>query len=359
MVEWEDAEEVDRRREETARRERPLSRREYVSRVVITLIVVALAYAVWRLTSLLLLVFAAMLFAMFLRSIADPLTRLTRLPPGGSLAATVVLLTLAGGGFIMTFGAGVSAQLHALFADLPGAWLSFSAKLEAFGLPRSGLEWIGRQLQLAGGLSTLAQWAGEIAGLAGGLVLASVGGVYIAAQPALYRRGLLSIVPRAVRPQVEGALDPLAVGLRHWLVGQLATMSLVGSLTGLGALAIGLPSAVALGLIAALLEFVPYIGPIATAVPALLLAFSISTKATILTLLLLTGVQQLEGYILTPLIQRRAVLLPPAVTLFSLFGMGIMFGALGVLLAAPLTVCILVIVRRIQAPGALDARSPS
>ena len=359
MGEREDTEEATPPGNETAHRERPLSRREYALRVVMAVVVVALAYALWRLTSLLLLVFAATLFAILLRSIADPLARLTRLPPGWSLAMTVVLLTFAGGGFVMTFGAGVSAQLHALFADLPGAWLSLAATLETFGLPRSVLEWIGRQLQLAGGLSTLAQWAGQTAGLAGGLLLASVGGVYIAAQATLYRRGLLSIVPRAVRRQVAETLDPLAVSLRHWLVGQLATMALVGSLTGLGALAIGLPSAVALGLIAALLEFVPYVGPIATAVPALLLAFSISAKATILTLLLLIAVQQLEGYILTPLIQRRAVLLPPAVTLFSLFGLGIMFGALGVLLATPLTVCILVIVRRIQAPDARDSRSPS
>ena len=333
----------------------PLPRREYVLRIVIAVIVVALAYTLWRLTSLLLLVFAAMLFAIMLRSIADPLARLTRISPGWSLAMTVVLLTLAGGGFVVIFGAGVSAQLHVLLADLPGAWLSFSATLESFGLPRSGLEWIGRQLQLAGGLGILAQWAGQTAGLVGGLVLASIGGVYFAAQPALYRRGLLSIAPRSVRAQVAATLDLSAVSLRHWLVGQLATMTLVGSLTGLGALAIGLPSAVALGLIAALLEFVPYVGPVATAVPALLLAFSISARAAILTLLLLIAVQQLEGYILTPLIQRRAVLLPPAVTLFSLFGMGIMFGTLGVLLATPLTVCILVIVRRIRPPDAPDS----
>jgi predicted PurR-regulated permease PerM len=322
-------------------------RREFAIRIVIALALVLLAYWLWQLTSLLLLVFAAALSAILLCWITNALTRRIGLPHGWGLFLTIAFFTVVGVGLAIEFGAAFSQQLETLFLDIPGAWQAFLRRLEVIGLGREELDWISRHAPIAGGFNQLTRFVGQLTGVVGGLVLASIGGVYLAAQPQLYRRGLIALAPDRWRAEVAATLDDMGTALRHWLVGQLTTMLVVGFLTGLGAWIIGLPSAVALGVIAALLEFVPYVGPVATAVPALLLAFTLSTEAALLTLLLLVAVQQLEGYLLTPLIQRRAVQLPPAVTLFALFGMGALFGALGVLFAVPLTVCIFVVARRV------------
>lgn len=124
-------------------------------------------------------------------------------------------------------------------------------------------------------------------------------------------------------------------------------MLAVGVLTGLGLWALGVPAALGLAIIATLLDFVPLVGPIAAAVPAILLALTVDPRTGLLTTLLYLVVQQIEGNLLQPLVQQRAVELPPALLLFALIGAGLLFGVLGVLLAAPLTVVIFVLVKRL------------
>jgi predicted PurR-regulated permease PerM len=342
--------------DEPARARGP-DRKDFVGRLLIAIALIGMAVVVLKLVDLLLLLFAAVLVAILLRAISDPLARVTGLASGWSLGITVTALAGSVIGFVLVFGAGVLSQGQALASHLPAAWRMVEAKLQEHGIPASSLDWALHRLADGGNVGLIAQFAGGALGAIGELLLALVGGVYLAAQPQIYRRGLLGLMaPSAVEP-VTRALDAMWRDLRHWLVGQIATMAIVGSLTGLGAFMIGLPSAAALGLIAAILEFVPYVGPVATAVPALLLALSISGRAAFLMLLVLIAVQQLEGYLLTPLIQRRAVSLPPALTLFAVIGMGILLGSLGVLLATPLTVCLCVLVRHAYLPALGRARS--
>jgi predicted PurR-regulated permease PerM len=133
----------------------------------------------------------------------------------------------------------------------------------------------------------------------------------------------------------------------QWLRGQLVAMLAVGALTGLGAALIGLPSALALGLLAGLLEFVPIVGPIFAAIPALLLAATLGWSEVLWTLALFIVIQQIEGNMLMPAIMQKAVELPPAVTLFAVLAFGLLFGPLGVLLATPLAVVLMVLVQHL------------
>ena len=126
--------------------------------------------------------------------------------------------------------------------------------------------------------------------------------------------------------------------LRLWLRGQLIAMIVVGLLTGFGLWCLGMPSAFTLGLLAGMLEFIPFAGPILSMVPAILLALAVSPDLALWVLLLYFAVQQFEGYVLTPLVQQYAVDLPGVVLLFALIAFGALFGTLGVILAAPLTV---------------------
>ena len=125
------------------------------------------------------------------------------------------------------------------------------------------------------------------------------------------------------------------------------------SLTGIGLWLLGVPAALGLALIAGLLDFIPFVGPIIAAVPAIILAFLVGPSTALWTLGLYLLVQQIQGNILQPLVQRYAVDVPPAVLLFAVAGAGVLFGFLGILLSAPLTVVAFVLVQRLYIQGAL------
>ena len=135
-------------------------------------------------------------------------------------------------------------------------------------------------------------------------------------------------------------------------------MVVVGLLTGIGLWALGMPSALTLGLMAGVLEFIPFAGPILSAVPAVLLALAVSPDLALWVLLLYFAVQQFEGYVLTPLVQQYAVDLPGVVLLFSLLAFGALFGTLGVILAAPLTVVTYVLIKRLYVIETLHTPTP-
>ncbi len=177
------------------------------------------------------------------------------------------------------------------------------------------------------------------------LFLVLFAGLYIAAQPRLYHDGFLKLVPPQERDRIGATLVRCGRALRNWLLGQAIAMVMVGVLTWAGLALLGVPSALALGLFAGLAEFVPILGPIAAAIPALIIALSQDTKVALWVLALFVVIQQIEGNLLQPIIQRKMVALPPAITLFAVLAFAILFGVMGALLAAPLAVVTLVVVQ--------------
>ncbi len=136
-------------------------------------------------------------------------------------------------------------------------------------------------------------------------------------------------------------------------------MALVALITGIALMALGVPNAIALALFAGLAEFVPIVGPIAAAIPALIIALSQSYELALWVLVVFVVIQHVEGYVIQPLLQRKLVALPPALLLFAIVAFGLIFGPLGVILAAPLTVLVFVLVRELYLREALgDAVQP-
>jgi predicted PurR-regulated permease PerM len=181
----------------------------------------------------------------------------------------------------------------------------------------------------------------SVLGLFGTLGVILVAAVYMAAAPASYVHGLVHLLPRKQRPQARRIMDHIGHTLWNWFVGQLLDMLIVGALSGVGLALLGMPLAFILALIAGLANFVPYIGAIAGAVPAVLIALSISPHKGLYVALLYLGVQTFEGNVTAPLIQRHAVALPPALTLLSQTALGLVFGLFGVILATPFTAAII------------------
>jgi len=151
---------------------------------------------------------------------------------------------------------------------------------------------------------------------------------------------VLSMAPKPSRERLRQVMNASGRALKGWLKAQLFSMVLVGGLVTVGLSVIGVPAPLALGLFTGLAQFVPIIGPIVSAVPALLVAATGGSQMLLLTLALYVGVSQLEANLITPLVQKNVASLPVVLGIFAVVGLGTLFGPLGVLFATPLTLVI-------------------
>jgi predicted PurR-regulated permease PerM len=331
-----------------------LSDSAFVRRTLTVVAIVALFALAWLLREVLLMVFGAIVIATLFRSLAGQYQRL-HVPEGLSvgLAVLTVVAVVAGAGLM--FGSQLAAQAGDLSSSLPRAWATVTGQLKSLGIPTGVFQTASEGSGISGMASNVAMSVGT--GIADALLIL-VGGIFLAASPRFYRIGAVKLVPEERRNQLWSALEASGTALKLWLKAQLLTMLLVGTVTGIGLYLIGVPSWFALALLAALLEFVPYVGPIAAAVPAILIAATVDPQTALLTVGLYVLVQQLEGYVFSPLMQQWAVDLPGALLLFSLLACGTLFGAIGIIFAAPLTVVLYVLVKKLYVREVLDTNTP-
>lgn len=309
----------------------------------------ALAFIVWQLRAVLPLLFGGIILATGLRALADAAARRTALPERGALAAIVVaLLALIGFG-VWLVGAQVAGQLAGLWQALPQALTAASAWLDKtpFASVLSGT-W---QSIKDGGVPWL-----RVAGAAGvatnaifNVLLIAALGLYLASDPKPYFTGALRLAPPIYRARIGEAMSESGHALRRWLLGQLVAMTTVGLMTAVGFYLLGIPLALSLGLIAGATEFVPFFGPIAFGIFAVVFAFTQGPTAALYAGLLCFGIQQFEGYVLQPLVQRWAVALPPALSVLSVVIFALLFGFLGAILATPLMTVVMIFVERLYA----------
>ncbi len=173
-------------------------------------------------------------------------------------------------------------------------------------------------------------------GALGGLLVVTFVAVYIAVDPRTYRRGIMHLVPHGARPKAAEVLDAMGVSLRRWLVAQLIAMVVIGALTTVALLLIGVRAAVALGIIAGILEFVPYFGPILSAVPAVAMAFLDGPDKALWVVVAYTLIQQTENNALIPFLMKEGLDLPPVVTIVGQVALALVFGFVGLVIAVPL-----------------------
>ena len=342
-----------------------LSLTEYTTRVLVTLAIVGVTLLLWRWLHVFLLVFGAILVAVILRARADPIGRYTRLNERWSRLISIIVFVGLLGGSLWLFGATIADQLTQLGQALPTAWATVKpqvatlpfgpqivATVDGFnpaqppGGEASALS-EGVISQIQGVIVKIGGLARSAVGAVAELLIVVIAGVYFAAEPTVYRDGALLLLPAKARSEVREAMNEAAAALRMWLLGTLFSMIVVGVLTGIGAALLGLPAPVALGLIAGLAQFVPIVGPISSIVPGVLVALGMGLTTIIWTLVVYIGIQQFESNLLTPLVQQRTVKIPPAVTLFAVIAMALIFGPLGVAFATPLTVVAFVLIRRL------------
>jgi predicted PurR-regulated permease PerM len=297
-------------------------------------------FLVWRTSSSLLIIFAGILFASFLDACARALGAM--LPVGRAWRlALVVLILVALLVSAATWGTGklpeqarfLIAVMDAQLDVLQGRLADVGVDLFGPGADRDWSRWFPDHDKLFGHAQSAIGTAASV--LANILVIAFVG-LLFSLNPAAYRDGFVLLVKPAARARVRAVMDEMGVVLRSWLIGQLARIVLMTVCVWFALHLLGLPGAFLLGLQAGLSNFVPYLGPIVAGIPVGLVAMPLGLSMVIWAVGIYAVIQSIEGYVIGPLINRRAIEVPAAWTLVAIVLFGAMFGVMGIALAMPL-----------------------
>jgi predicted PurR-regulated permease PerM len=319
-------------------------------RITLLLFAVLVAVVVWHAVDVLLLTFAAVLVAVALRSLAAWLSTHTGMRVGSALSVVVVVLATCLIALLILFGERFAAEADEIVEASRQGLSSVQNWL-------NGYEW-GRWLLKSGeqslkGLSSimLTSASGAFSGviwIVGSLLFLLFVGIYLAFSPDVYANGLIRMLPREWQNPARSVGHSMVDNLKWWLLGRFISMIIVGGLTTIGLLILGVPLPYTLGTIAGALNFIPNVGPILSLVPAAFLALTISPLSAAYVTVLYLLVQMLESYLITPNIDRTFVSIPPALIIVVQVFLAVMVGLLGMALATPLLVVISV---------ALDARN--
>ena len=324
---------------------------------------VALLWFAWHYAATLFLIFAGILLGVGLNAMTELLGRAVRLPQPVRLLIVCLTLAVMLSGVLVLGGATIAQQATVLSNTIKSQLTSVKSFLERNGVDTSYFD-LGQaegSTDSAGtttpgaaapthnlpSASTLATSGGAIVSQSIKVLLGTVSvvgnffivlflGLAFAAQPAVYRAGLIFIAPAKYRSQTVAIVDRIGETLERWLLAQLLTMLAVFAVTWIGLALIGIPSSFILGIQAGLLAFIPTVGAVLGGLIVVLASLASGWVAALSAFILFLGVHALESYILTPIIQRQALDIPPA-TLFAFqILLGVVFGIWGLALALPL-----------------------
>lgn len=321
-----------------------MSTTEFTKRAIIVMALALVPVLVWLLFDVLLIILGAVLIALLLQLGAEPLRRWLRLPQTVALILSGIAIVAVAAGTFYLFGTRVGSQLQEVFSRITETQANIRHILQGSELGKLLLSHIqASKLSMAevlkGVLTVSATFLGSV-------IVMVVAGVYLAAQPSLYRDGMKRMFAPRVRASASEIIDEIGIALRRWLLGQLIQMVIIGVLSGFAAWLIGLPTPWALGLIAGIAEFIPYLGPVIAAIPAVFVAATLNLDAIVWTLFAYILIHQTEGHLFTPLIQRQMVFIPPAVMLLAIVAIDFLFGAVAMIFAAPMTVVLFVAAKK-------------
>lgn len=319
---------------------------------------------VWVARSILLVLFLAVLLGLCLSAGVDFLGRWKLPRSAGAILIVIAVLGLFAG-LLSIAAPRMQTQLQELKSQLPAAidrvetWVGdrYGGVVEALTPPADSAAAAAAPATPALSLRrTFAEqvsrfgtqfFAAFSSGLAvlGGLILVLFVAIYIAVSPETYHAGLMHLFPHPMRARAGEVLHAIARMLRRWLVTQLVAMLVIGTVTTIVLLLLDVRAAIALGILAGLLEFMPYVGPILSAIPAIAMGFLSGPETAAYVAIAYTLIQQGENHLLIPLLMKRGLDLPPVVTIVSQAVMGLVFGFLGLLVAMPIVATASVMIR--------------
>ena len=328
---------------------------------VIAALVLTLA-VLWAGADIFLLVFAGFLLAVFLRSLSEFLSRHTPLSENWALIVVLILLiaVIALGAWLLA--PSVERQFEELSEQLPVVYENARWQIAQYPFGRKIIERMPSARQFIMGGESVSLF-GRVTGLFStalnvitNILIVLIVAVYFAFSPSHYKEGIIKLVPKNREKRAREIIQMIDITLGRFLAGISVSMVTNGTLTFLGLWFLGVPFAIPLGIIAGLLTFIPNIGPFIAAAPAILIALSQSPMQAVYVLILYLAVQNLDGFIISPLIQQRAVSLPPVLVIVSQILLAVLFGFTGLLIAVPLVAAVLVLIKMIYIEDVLDRK---
>ena len=305
----------------------------------------------YLLGEVLLLVFAAVLIAVGLDGLAQGVA--VRLPVSRGWALVAVTIGIAA--IIVGALALTAARLVQQFRELRETMVDFVEGVHAWLTEHGAIAMIEDMNDEDGGVADAAgEMAGHVltygmtaVGAVASLIILIVLTLFLAARPGLYRGGAVRLVPPQSREMVQDTLSALAHALRWWFLGQIASMALLGVTVGLGLFVLGVELWFAPGVLTALLTFIPFLGPLIATVPIVAVGFTEGTTTGLIVLIGYVVIQNIEGNVLVPMIQHKAVDLAPALLISLQVLLSLIFGIAGLILAAPLTIVAMIAVQKL------------
>ncbi len=312
--------------------------------VTITLLILLGFSAFWYLLQFFLLIFGSILLAVLLRAGTNWIKRKTGMSDGIALTVVILLMlaiTVVGVWLLVPT---VAAQIREMRETLPAALNNLEQQLNQYAW---GQVLVEQYYESADQFNMSGDGGGEFMNRASGVFATTLGaladffiliviGIFFAASPETYHHGFVKLFPPRNRKRLSEVLTGSYFVLKSWLLGKLLTMVFVGVASGIVLAVLGVPLAIALGVIAFLLDFIPTIGPLIAAVPAILFAFLDGPMTALWVAIAYFIIQSVESYVLVPYIYKRTVAISPVVTLASLVFFGLIAGPVGVILATPL-----------------------
>ena len=330
---------------------------------MVVLIVAAVAGGIlllWLAMPVALLLFASVLLAILLRSLTDWVGRRTGLGVEWSLAIVIATMLIVAGLIGWSLAAPVAQEVAEVSDQLPKALNQLEHQLRETTWGRNLVEtlqqptgFLGQAGKLLNNAKTF--FSVTIEGIVYFWVVLFCG-FYLTTQPQFYLRGFLLLVPADKRSRAAAVLGQIGTELRGWLFGQIISMSIIGLLTWAGLRLLGVPLAEGLAVLAGVLDFVPIVGPWVAGIISCLLALLKSPLHAVYVACLFIGLHFFEGHILVPQVQKHATRLPPLLTVLAMVLFEMLFGFLGLLLATPLLVAVMVSTKALYVQDVLGER---
>ena len=320
--------------------------KEFTQRVLVLILLSALALMLFEIKNILLLLFASILMAVLIRATVEFIKGKAKLGEGVSFALALLLLVGLIAGFFAMFGFQISKQLQDLIEILPKGMEQLSERFDI------DLTW--NEIRNAVGASEASDILKKVSvyglttfNIITDLMLMFVAAIFLAADPTAYRDGALLVVSPRARKHLGETMNAVGQALKKWFGGQLLEMGAVFLMSAAAYWLLGLPSALALAAIAGVTNFIPMLGPIIGGLAAVMVAATLGAPTLLWTALAVLIIQQIESHLLMPFVQRYAVSIPPALVIFSILGFSALFGVAGVILGVPLAVALTVVVQNL------------
>ena len=315
------------------------------SGIVLLVIIVSLLFK--TLFNLLLLVLAGVLMCVYFHGFASVIRRKLKVGKTFSLILSLLLNVIIIGLFLWFVGARLSSQIDQLTETLPQTLENAKKWLSNQPMGSRILDYATNSLDSGKASATIKSFFSSTFGIISDFYIVLLLGLFFTANPNIYRRGLIHLIPPSGKDKAAELWDRLNTLLRSWLKGQIFGFFFIAVLSGLGLWALGMPLVLTLALLAGLLNFIPNFGPIIALVPAALLALTLGTQTALLVIGLYTLIQIIQSTVTQPLIQKKMVSVPPGLLAFSQIAMGVLAGFWGVLLATPLIAIIMTLVNKL------------